>query len=58
MNKPLNEMTRMELIQEAGRLNNHAILVNTDHVTFMGFLDRDECQRHVEKLMERIVYGK
>lgn len=54
MTKTLNEMTRMDLIQEAGRLNNHPKLVNTDHVTFMGFLDRDECQKHVEKLMDMI----
>lgn len=49
-----NEMTRAELIREAGNLNNHPKLVNVDHVTFMGFLDRDECQRHVEKLVNLI----
>ena len=54
MSKSLNEMNRMELIQEAGKLNNNAKLINTDHVTFMGFLDRDECQRHVEKLIAMI----
>ena len=54
MSKSLNEMNRMELIQEAGKLNNNAKLVNVDHVTFMGFLDRDECQRHVEKLIAMI----
>ena len=47
-------MTRMELIQEAGKLNNHPVLVNTDHVTFMGFLDRDECEKHVAKLRDII----
>jgi len=43
---------RAELIAEAGRLNNHPALVNVDHVTFMGFLDLAECERHVAKLRD------
>lgn len=54
MNKNYSEMTRIDLIREAGMLNNHPKLVNVDHVTFMGFLDRDECQTHVEKLVRLI----
>jgi len=41
---------RDELIRAAGFVNNHRKLVNVDHVTFMGFLDRDEFERHVKKL--------
>ena len=48
------ELSRAQLIAEAGRLNNHPELVNTDHVTFMALLDRDECQWHVEKLRARV----
>ena len=44
------QMTRAELIAEAGMLNNHPALVNVDHVTIMGLCDRDECATHVEKL--------
>lgn len=42
--------TAAELIAEAGRLNNHPALVGVDHVSFMGFMTRDEMERHVEKL--------
>lgn len=47
-----SKQTRKELIREAGMLNNHPKLVNTDHVTIMGFMDRDECEIHVKKLRE------
>jgi len=45
-----NAPTVAELIREAGLLNNHPALINTDHVSIMGLMDRDECERHVEKL--------
>lgn len=48
------EATRNDFIREAGELNNHPALVNVDHVSFMGMMDRDECERHVANLRERI----
>lgn len=42
--------TEADLIHEAGNLNNNAKLVNTDHVSIMGLMDRAEMVRHVEKL--------
>jgi len=47
-------LSRTELISEAGRLNNHPALVNVDHVTIMGLMDRDECEHHVAKLREYV----
>lgn len=38
---------RKALITEAGRLNNHPSLVNSDHVTFMALLGIEECRIHV-----------
>jgi len=49
-----NAPSREDLIREAGLLNNNPKLVNTDHVSIMGMLDRDECERHVEKLRKMV----
>jgi len=46
---------RLELIREAGTLNNHPDLVNADHVSIMGMMDADECERHVARLRSRIL---
>lgn len=42
--------TVADLIREAGNLNNHPALVNTDHVTIMGMMDHAEMVLHVAKL--------
>lgn len=50
----MENWSEAELIREAGKLNNHRKLVNTDHVTIMGFMDRDQMVKHVRKLKELI----
>lgn len=45
---------RAALITEAGFLNNHWALVNVDHVSCMGWLDDDECRKHVAYLRRRV----
>ncbi len=52
--RDLATMDRNALIWEAGMLNNHWALVNTDHVTFMALLDEAACRQHVEKLRRRV----
>lgn len=47
-------MTEFELIKEAGKLNNHPKLVNQDHVTIMGMMNKEEMERHVKKLRSLI----
>lgn len=46
--------SRQELIREAGKLNNHPALVNTDHVTIMGMFSRDECAAQVEYMRKLV----
>ena len=47
-------MTEFELIREAGKLNNHPKLVNSDHVFIMGMMSREEMVKHVERLKAQV----
>lgn len=50
----MENKTAAELIEEAGKLNNHPKLVVADHVSIMGMMTHAEMVKHVKRLKDMV----
>jgi hypothetical protein len=50
----MKTMTRQEMYEEAGLLNNHPRHIYVDKTTCMGFMTDEQCLAHIEMLKKEI----